>query len=284
MGNGRDVQQFTRIGAREHGMRHAEILREALPSEFRGMLARQIVAVRCPASPHGVGVVWKSSAKFSGQIESIRWSDLRRNFREVSCAQSGFELRRSLRNHAVGKDADDFRAQFFILRSGREDFVSRALIERDGVEFVAADVPPTRQNGIGQNGWHQVGPNQRLDIFRSDKILFHLRQHVGQIGERSHQMRAAARGRSRAKEAGSLPERFLSAHHRLSGEIVRANEQRIVVQSLGARRFVIGVAETDERVAEERNQLSPRLVLIPLRKPWTSSTLARSVRISKSVW
>jgi hypothetical protein len=53
-----------------------------------------------------------------------------------------------------------------------------------------------------------------------------------------------------------LPELF-GADDRDFGEVVRANEERIVVEDLRSGRFVVGVVETDEGVAEEGRELAP---------------------------
>src|SRR5580698_3668169 len=72
-------------------------------------------------------------------------------------------------------------------------------------------------------------------------------------------MRAAACRRSLAKQLRSLPDMF-DARNRVSREIVGADKKRIVMQNLSARRFVIRVVQTDQRVPQKWAQLAARLL------------------------
>ena len=50
-----------------------------------------------------------------------------------------------------------------------------------------------------------------------------------------------------------------------SGEIVGADEERIVVQRLRAGRLVVGIVQTDESISQKRRELTARLVNLSAR-------------------
>src|SRR5580658_8411716 len=68
-------------------------------------------------------------------------------------------------------------------------------------------------------------------------------------------MRAAARWRSLSKQLRSLPEVF-DARHRISREVMRAYEQRIIMHNLRPRRLVICVIETNQRIPKKWAELT----------------------------
>src|SRR5271169_618332 len=72
-------------------------------------------------------------------------------------------------------------------------------------------------------------------------------------------MGPSARRRTLAKEFRSLPE-CLDAADRLSREVVGADEERIIVQRLRARRLVVGIVQANQSVSQKRGQLTTRLV------------------------
>src|SRR5260370_28464267 len=72
-------------------------------------------------------------------------------------------------------------------------------------------------------------------------------------------MGASARRRTLAKQLGSLPESFHSADC-FPGEIVGADEEWIIVQSLRARRLVVGIVQANESISQKRCELATRLL------------------------
>src|SRR5690348_11929127 len=69
-------------------------------------------------------------------------------------------------------------------------------------------------------------------------------------------MSATAGRRSCPKQPRCLPKGSFHSHDRLSREIVGSNYERVVVKRLSPGWLVIGVAETHQRVPEERSKLS----------------------------
>src|SRR5580704_1870839 len=65
--------------------------------------------------------------------------------------------------------------------------------------------------------------------------------------------------RSLAKQLRSLPNMF-DTGNRVSREVVGADEKRIVMQNLRARRFVIRVVQTDQRVPQKWAELAACLL------------------------
>ena len=71
-------------------------------------------------------------------------------------------------------------------------------------------------------------------------------------------MRTSACRRTLAEEVWRLPE-CLDATDRFSGKVVGADEERIIVQRLRTRRLVVGIVQTNERISQERRQLTARI-------------------------
>src|SRR5580692_6721363 len=85
-------------------------------------------------------------------------------------------------------------------------------------------------------------------------------------------MRASTRRSPLTQKDGRLPER-LDTGHRLSGKIVRADEERVVVQRLSTRRFVIRIVQTDETVPEKRREFPTRFINLCVRRLWRLENL-----------
>ena len=113
-------------------------------------------------------------------------------------------------------------------------------------------------SGAAHQARDHLVPDERLHIFRHGEILLHLGQHVGQIGERPGKVRAAAGRPAAAKDARDLPGLLRAGGH-LSGKVVGAHQQRIIVQRLRGGRLVVGVIEAHQSVAHERREFASRV-------------------------
>ena len=160
-----------------------------------------------------------------------------------------------MRRHAIGENGDYLDADLRVFyRCGQELFAG-TLIESDGVEFGGADGPPARKGCADEKVGHEFFPDESLDVFRGDEILLGRCERIGEVGERAHEIGAAAGGRAYAEQRGSLPE-LLGADYGDFGEVMGADEEGIVVEDLSAGGLVVGVVQTDERVAEEGGELA----------------------------
>ena len=74
-------------------------------------------------------------------------------------------------------------------------------------------------------------PDQRLHVIGRNEVLFRLRKRVGQIGKRPDQVRAASGGRAGTKKPRRLPADGPRADYGVSGEIMRADKERVIVQT-----------------------------------------------------
>src|SRR5260221_7164528 len=164
-----------------------------------------------------------------------------------------------LRNQPIRQNGQYLTAQRLVLCRRGQEFFSCPRIKRDCVKFQRADIPPARQDGTGQQFRSHFLPDECLDTFRCDEILLNRSQRVGQVGKRTNKMRASSRRRTLAEELGRLP-KCPNAADGVSGKVVRTDEERIMVQRLSARRLVVGVVQTNERISQERGELSARLV------------------------
>ena len=122
-----------------------------------------------------------------------------------------------------------------------------------------ADVPPAGNGRAGQQFRRQLLPDKRLNTVRRNEILFKIGQGVGEIGKRADEMGASARRRTLAQEFRSLPE-CLHSTDRLSGKVMGADEERIIVQRLRTRRLVVCIVQANESISEKRCELTARLV------------------------
>ena len=127
------------------------------------------------------------------------------------------------------------------------------------VHLGGRDIPPARHFGADNHLRHQVAPDQRLGVAGDQEVLLGLRQPIRQGGKRPHQPAAAVRGPAGAVRLGGLPGARLPF---AAYEIVAADEQRIGVQNLRARRRIVGIAEGQQGVAHERRQ-QPGHILEP---------------------
>ena len=112
-------------------------------------------------------------------------------------------------------------------------------------------VPPARRLGAEHHLGHQVAPNQGLGLRGYQKVLLGLRQGVRQRGERAHQPPAGVRRPAGAVDLGGAPGGVVSLR---AQEIVAAHEDRVGVQDLRPGRRVIGVIESQQRIAQQRRQ------------------------------
>src|ERR1700730_15064665 len=71
-------------------------------------------------------------------------------------------------------------------------------------------------------------------------------------------MSASTRSPAAAEQARCLPGLF-SAHGHVSGEIMEADEEGIIVESLSRRRLVVGVIESYQGISQERSELPASL-------------------------
>ena len=181
----------------------------------------------------------------------------------------------ALRGHAVGEDVEDLGASVGIFHGDDEELFAGTLIERDGVEFVGGDAPPAGKDCADDEIGHELFPDEGLHVFGSDEVLLGGGEGVGEIGERAHEVSAAAGWRADSEEHGGLPELFGADDGDL-GEVVRAHEERIVVKDLRAGRLVVGVVEADESVAKEGSELAAGCFELG-RVPGALMTLVRSV-------
>jgi len=91
-------------------------------------------------------------------------------------------------------------------------------------------------------------------------------------------MGASPSRRACAQEVRSLP-KCLDAANRLSNKVVRANQKRIVVECLSARRFVIGVVQPNQRVSQKRGEVSECFVDLSATGSGDLRTFGRLARI-----
>src|ERR1700683_5419573 len=71
-------------------------------------------------------------------------------------------------------------------------------------------------------------------------------------------MSPTSSGRTLAEEGGGPPNRFY-ATERFCRKVVGADKERIIMQSLGAGRLIIGVVQTNQSVPQERSELTASL-------------------------
>ena len=71
-------------------------------------------------------------------------------------------------------------------------------------------------------------------------------------------MCASAGGGALAEELRSLPDRLYAAE-RFRRKVVRANQEGVTVQGLGAGWLIIGIVQTDQGVPQERSELAASL-------------------------
>ena len=237
-------------------MGDTEVPGEAIEACLLRMLPREIVEL-LSCGPGGGGLCGISAAKFRGEIEGIGGHHSGKHGGEGFFAgQSHFGVLEALRRHAIGEDIDDLGFDLRVFDGCGEEFFSVALVESDGVEFSGADGPPARKGCADEKVGHQFLPDERLDVFGGDEVLLGGCERVGEVGQRAHEIGAAAGRGTDAEERGSLPE-LLGADDRDFGEVMRANEERIVVEDLSAGGLEVGVVQTDQRIAQEGSELAP---------------------------
>ena len=62
------------------------------------------------------------------------------------------------------------------------------------MKLLRSHLPPTRQDRAGHQGRNQILPDEGLDVFRHDELLFNLRQDVREAGKSAGQTHAATGG------------------------------------------------------------------------------------------
>src|SRR5260221_528292 len=133
------------------------------------MLLAQVLKFFGRSSP-GTTFLRKSAAKFSCQVKSIGRRDLAKNLIGMSILETLLDVARHTGSHAVFKNRYDFRPKFRVVRRGHQEFFSATLVECDGVKLISAYFPPAWQHRTGQKSRDQFLENQRLNIFRRDKV------------------------------------------------------------------------------------------------------------------
>src|SRR5580704_9714330 len=123
------------------------------------------------------------------------------------------------------------------------------------MQLVGGDVPPAGKSRADDEVGHELPPDKGLNVFGCDEVLFGGGERVGEIGEGAHEVSATAGGRADSEEHRGLPE-LLGAYDGDLGEVVRADEEGIVVKDLCAGGLVVGVVEADESVAKEGSESS----------------------------
>src|SRR3989442_4782420 len=172
-------------------MRHAEILRQALPANLGRIAARDICQLLARRAPE-VRFPRKSSPKLGREVESICRCDSRQYFGHASCTQSLLHSFRPLRNHPIGKDIHHLAPQSFIPYGRSQKLLSTSLVQRDSMKLIAAHAPPARQDCTGQKPRYQFSPYQGLNVFWRNKILLHFGKRVRQVCQRAAEVYATA--------------------------------------------------------------------------------------------
>ncbi len=146
-----------------------------------------------------------------------------------------------------------------------------------------ANVPPAGKSGADEKIGDELFPDEGLDVFGGDEVLFGHGESVGEIGQRAHEISAAASGSAYAEEHWGLPELFGADDGDL-GEVVGADEEGIVVEDLRAGWLVVGVVQADEGVAEKGCELAAGCFELLSWLPGVLMTLVRSVWTWSSWW
>ena len=168
----------------------------------------------------------------------------------VTGDQRMFDLPYSLRKEPGRQDLEHFAPETGVFRGGCEEFLARSLVERDGMKLDGGHIPPARQDSACQHVGREFFPNKRLHASGGYEVLLEFCERKRKVGEGSDEMCAASGGRTLTEQGRRLPE-ILHPRDAFSSEIVRANEQRIIVQCLRAGRFVVRIIQADKSVAEK---------------------------------
>src|SRR5262249_22016080 len=159
---------------------------------------------------------------------------------------------------AVGKKRYGCLVEVLVLYRTRQKSFSTKLVKSDGVELIPGHFPPTGYDGVGQKAGHKILPDQRLDVLRDNKVLFHQGKNVGQIGKRAGQMCSAASRHAQVDQGCRLP-RLSSFLRELVSVVVRADEDGIVEQHLRPWRLVIGIVQPDQRIPQKGRKTATRV-------------------------
>src|SRR5580704_6850705 len=165
---------------------------------------------------------------------------------------------RGLRRHAIVENPHDIAPQFFVLDRGGQKLFTGSLVKSDGVKFVAAHVPPSRHDRIGQEARKDFPPDEGLYVLRGDEILFRTGKSIRQIRQRSDQVRAAARRVAHPEQQRRLPDAFHSSDG-VSSKVMRTNEKWVVVKDLSTWRLVVRIVQAYQGIAKKGSQLAARL-------------------------
>jgi len=160
------------------------------------VLAREIVEL-LSAGPEAAALCWISAAKLGGEIEGVGGHHSRKHGGECFLVgESEFGALEALRIHAVGEDADYLDADLLVFNRCVEELFSGTLVESDGVELGGADGPPARKGGADEEVGHEFFPDEGLYVFGGDEVLLGGCERIGEVGERAHEIGAAAGGRA----------------------------------------------------------------------------------------
>ena len=180
-------------------MRYAKIVGQAAPIYLFGMLPRkllQFVGRRSPSADFSR----VSTLKLRRQIERIGWHHSGKHVRCSAGAQILLDSISTPRTHSIRKDGHYLGAQFVILCGSGQEFFASSLVECNCMQLGLTDIPPSRQDRTRQQARRHFLPDQSLDIFRLNEVLFEFGQNIRQICKRANKTSASASRRTLAEE------------------------------------------------------------------------------------
>ena len=196
------IEKFAGGGLRQSRVGDAEILRQPLRIDLLGVFLREPLKFLPGFSPAG-HLRRILALKLQSQVEGLRRRHAGKGFFRMPGVESLLQLAQPPRKHAIGEDVHDLFPQAGLLPSARQQFFAELLVEGDGMKLLRSHLPPTRQDRAGHQGRNQILPDEGLDVFRHDELLFDFRQDVGEAGKSAGQTHAAAGGIPAADQSGA---------------------------------------------------------------------------------
>src|SRR5207245_11756563 len=89
--------------------------------------------------------------------------------------------------------------------------------------------------------------------------LFRLREHLQQIGQRSHALTSDSRRPAEAEQERSMPSQN-GGYDRQPGEIMVAHEKRVIVEHLRSGRLIVSVVQAHQSVSQKWGELAASVV------------------------